>query len=198
MLGPMRRPRRSVFATMLLLATVACASTADVVPHTGAPVQQEAAAAREQAEARGADQAPRESSTEATDERGLRIVDSTHDFATTVQRAESAITERGLKIMATVDHASNARGVGIDLRPTTLFIFGNPKAGTQLMQAQQSVGIDLPMKLLVWQDPDGAVHVGYNDPSWIARRHDASGAEPVVEKMTQALGGIAASATGSE
>ena len=84
--------------------------------------------------------------------------------------------------------------VGLPLRPTTLVVFGNPAAGTPLMQAEQTAGIDLPLKALVWQDAGGAVNLSYNDPAWIAARHALGGrAQPAVA----ALGGVAQGVRGA-
>ena len=120
---------------------------------------------------------------------------SNTDFANTVGQAKTAIEGKGLEIMAEVDHSANAQGVGMELAPTTVLLFGNPKAGTQLMAVEQSTGIDLPMKLIVWQDDAGSVHVGYNDPAWIAQRHGVTGKDGLVEKMQGALSAIAEAAS---
>jgi uncharacterized protein (DUF302 family) len=98
-------------------------------------------------------------------------------------------------VFAQIDHAAGATGVGLPLLPTTLVVFGNPAAGTPVMQAAQTAGIDLPLKALVWQGADGAVHLSYNDPAWIAARHGA-GALPATGAMAAALKGFAGHATG--
>jgi len=85
---------------------------------------------------------------------GMTIVPSTHDVATTMDKLESIVKNKGMKVMARVDHASNAKKVGMELRPTQLLIFGNPKVGTPLMICSQSIAIDLPQKILVWQADD--------------------------------------------
>ena len=95
---------------------------------------------------------------------GLITLPSAHDFATTLDRLVTALQTKGVTIFARVDHAAGAASVNMALRPTTLIIFGNPAAGTPLMQSAQTAGIDLPMKALVWQDADGAVTLSYNDP----------------------------------
>jgi uncharacterized protein (DUF302 family) len=103
---------------------------------------------------------------------------------------------KGVTVFARVDHAAGAAGIGLVLRPTTLVVFGNPAAGTPLMQAAQTAGIDLPLKALVWLDDAGAVHLSYNDPAWIATRHRVGGgALQVVAAMTAALEAFAAHAT---
>ena len=93
---------------------------------------------------------------------------SANDFATTLQRLTTAIEKRNLRIFATIDHAAGAGSIGEDLRPTTLMIFGNPAGGTPLMQAAQTMGFDLPLKALVWEDGAGAVHIAYTDIERVA------------------------------
>jgi uncharacterized protein (DUF302 family) len=102
---------------------------------------------------------------------GLVTLKSTHDFATTLSRLTAAIMAKGATIFAIVDHADGAALADLDLQPTTLVIFGNPAAGTPLMQENRRAGIDLPLKALIWQDESG-VFLTYNDPAWIAERHN--------------------------
>lgn len=99
--------------------------------------------------------------------------------------------------MAEVDHAANAEGIA-ELAPTTLLIFGNPKAGTHLLTERQQVGIDLPMKLLVWEAADGQVHVAYDDTTYLAERHSLRERREVIGKVKEALAAIAAEATASK
>jgi uncharacterized protein (DUF302 family) len=123
---------------------------------------------------------------------GLITRSSAHDFATTRERLLAALAAKGITVFARVDHAAGATSVGLSLRPTTVIIFGNPAAGTPLMQASQAAGIDLPLKALIWQDGDGVVHLTYNDPHWIAPRHrlgDEAG--PAVAALTAVLAGLA-------
>ena len=128
---------------------------------------------------------------------GLVTLRSAHDFATTLDRLASVLKEKGVTIFARIDHAAGAASVGLALRPTTLVVFGNPAAGTALMQAEQTAGIDLPLKAFVWQDADGAVSLSYNDPAWIASRHAIGGkAEQAVAAMSAALKAFAQHATG--
>lgn len=102
---------------------------------------------------------------------GLVTVLSQDDFATTVEQLGAALNENDLKVVATVGHAANARSAGLTLRPTTLFIFGNPQAGTPLMQMAQTTATDLPQKMLVWEDENGSVFMSYNDPAYLGERH---------------------------
>src|SRR6478752_8462805 len=87
------------------------------------------------------------------------------------ERLETELTAKGMTIFARIDHAAGAAQVDLPLRPTELLIFGSAKAGTPLMQSNQEVGIDLPLKALVWEDAEGKTWLAYNDPSWIAKRH---------------------------
>jgi uncharacterized protein (DUF302 family) len=129
---------------------------------------------------------------------GLITVPSRFGPKETMDRLENEIKARGLTIFARVDHAAGAAEVGLTLRPTELLIFGNAKGGTPLMQANQTVGIDLPLKSLVWQDGSGKTWLSYNDPSWLAKRH-ALGTEvnPATNAMVGLLGAVAKTATTS-
>jgi uncharacterized protein (DUF302 family) len=127
---------------------------------------------------------------------GLVTLKSAHDVATTLARLTAALDAKGVSVFARIDHAAGARSAGLALRPTTLMIFGNPAAGTPLMQAAQTAGIDLPLKALVWQDADGAVHLTYNDPMWIAARHRLGPqAQHAAAALTAALAAFARHAT---
>lgn len=130
--------------------------------------------------------------TQAAD--GLIAVKSPHSPKETMDRLESVVVSKGMKVFARIDHAAGAASIGQPLRPTELIIFGNPKGGTPLMQCAQSAGIDLPLKAMVWQDPDGQTWLGYNDPVWIASRHGA-GECPVVPNMAKALSAFSSAAT---
>lgn len=116
--------------------------------------------------------------------------------AETAERLVEAITGRGLTVMARIDHAGAAAAVGLGLGPTEVFLFGDPRAGAHLMQAAQTLGIDLPLKALVWRDAAGTTWLGYNDPAWLARRHGAAGLEPRLAAMSRLLEAVAKDATG--
>ena len=124
---------------------------------------------------------------------GLVAFKSPYSAEATMQRVEQEVAKRDLSVFARIDHAAGAAKAGAALRPTLLLVFGNPKGGTPFMQCQQSVGIDLPLKVLVWEDPSGQVWLGYNDPVFIARRHGANGC-PIVGKLAKALDAIARTA----
>jgi uncharacterized protein (DUF302 family) len=123
---------------------------------------------------------------------GLTTLRSNHGPKDTMDRLEAAVKTRGMTIFARIDHAAGASSAGLSLRPTELLIFGNAKAGTPLMQAAQSIGIDLPLKALVWQDASGDTWISYNDPSWLANRHAlASDNAAVIGNMATALEAVA-------
>ena len=119
---------------------------------------------------------------------GLIVRASRHDPKETMDRLVAAVTARGASVVARIDHAAAAAAVGLALAPTEVLVFGNPRAGTPLMQAAQTIGIDLPLRALVWRDAAGAVYVGYNDPRWLARRHGVeAGQEAVLSAMAALL-----------
>ena len=118
---------------------------------------------------------------------GLVTLKSHHSVTETLDLFESAIRDKGMTVFARIDHRKGAAGVGLELRPTEVLVFGNPKVGTLLMQSDQTAGIDLPLKALAWQDGQGAVWLSYNDPAWIVRRHDIKNRDAVVAKMQGAL-----------
>lgn len=115
---------------------------------------------------------------------------SPHSPRDTMDRFEATVKQRGLTVFARIDHAEGARKVDLTLRPTELLIFGNPKAGTPLMQASQTMGLALPMKVLVWQDADAKVWIGYDAPADAAAQHQVPRDHPVIGQVTQALKGL--------
>jgi uncharacterized protein (DUF302 family) len=126
---------------------------------------------------------------------GLISILSSLDPKETMDRLEAALRTSGVTIFARIDHAAGAAEAGESLRPTELLIFGNPKGGTPLMQAEQTIGIDLPLKALVWQDDAGRVWLSYNEPAWLAKRHGL-GPEVggTVANMAAMLNGLAGKA----
>ena len=121
---------------------------------------------------------------------GMVAVKSPHSAADTLSRLEAQVRQRNLAVVARVDHAAGAQRVAQTLRPTEVMIFGNPQAGTPLMQCAQGVGIDLPMKALVWVDAQQQVWLAYNDPVWLVRRHGGADC-PAAENVRKALAAIA-------
>ena len=128
---------------------------------------------------------------------GLVRLRSGADVATTGSRLEKALAAKGLTLFARIDHRAGALKAGQELRPTELFVFGNPKAGTALMRCDQTMGIDLPLKILLYEDEQRQTWIVYNDPGWLARRHGLNdcGAK-VVARISAALAGIARAAAG--
>lgn len=124
---------------------------------------------------------------------GLVAIKSPYSVDVTMQRFETIVKEKGLKVFARIDHAAGAAQVGKSLRPTEVLIFGNPQGGTPFMECAQTVGIDLPLKALVWQDASSQVWLGYNDPIYLAQRHDVADCA-VAENLGKALAGFAAAA----
>jgi len=127
---------------------------------------------------------------------GLTTILSNFGPKDTMDRLETEIRAQRITVFARIDHAAGAVEAGLTLRPTELLIFGNPRAGTPLMQSVQTIGIDLPLKVLVWQDVSGKTWLSYNEPSWLAKRH---GAGPETDKavgaMSAMLGTIVKNAT---
>jgi uncharacterized protein (DUF302 family) len=128
---------------------------------------------------------------------GLTSIQSSFGPKATMDRVEAQIQARGMTVFARIDHAAGAAEVGLQLAPTDLIIFGNARGGTPLMQSVQTVGIDLPLKILVWQDAANNTWLSYNEPSWIAQRHGVGGAEATIDKMADLLRAIAREAAGS-
>jgi uncharacterized protein (DUF302 family) len=126
---------------------------------------------------------------------GLMTIPSRFGPQDTMDRLEAAVKAKGMTVFARIDHAAGAADAGLSLRPTAVLIFGNAKAGTPLMQSVQTVGIDLPLKALIWQDTSGDTWLSYNDPAWLAQRHGLAGTETVVGMMTAALDAVAKAAT---
>ena len=107
---------------------------------------------------------------------GLVTQSSSHNVGETMNRLVAAVLARGMTVFARIDHGKGALDAGLELRRTELLVFGQAKGGTPLMQAAQTVGIDLPLKALCWEDEAGVVRLGFNDPAWMARRHGVEAA----------------------
>ncbi len=122
--------------------------------------------------------------------RGLVIKPSAYSVEETEKRFIQVLESNGLNVFTTVDHTQNAANANLELPPTRVVIFGNPMAGTPLMRCQQSIGIDLPQKLLIFQDEQG-VKIAYNDPRYLSQRHALEGCgAQVINKMAEALNGL--------
>jgi uncharacterized protein (DUF302 family) len=128
---------------------------------------------------------------------GLITLASAFGPKETMDRLAAAVAAHGMSVLARIDHAAGAAEAGLDLRPTEVLIFGNPRAGTPLMQARQTMGVDLPLKALVWQDEGGRTFLSYNDPQWLVRRHGATaGTDKILSAMANGLAAVATEATG--
>ena len=118
---------------------------------------------------------------------GIITKTSTHNVKDTLDKLESIVTGKGFKVVARVNHAKAAEMSGQSLNPTEVLIFGNPKVGTALMKSNQAIGLDLPIKVIAWEDDNGVVKIAYNDPSWMVSRYGIADRDEVVKKMTGAL-----------
>lgn len=118
---------------------------------------------------------------------GMTDVKSDSSVASTTERLQNILEEQGMTIFNRISHSEGAKKAGLELRETELLIFGNPKAGTPLMQCQQSVAIDLPQKALIWQDEAEQVWISYNEPQYLAKRHKVTGCSEALAKVEQAL-----------
>jgi uncharacterized protein (DUF302 family) len=120
---------------------------------------------------------------------------SASDFASTKMKLVEAIKSKGFSVVAEVDHAAGATGASLQLLPTHLVIFGNPRGGTPVMNCNQAAGIDLPLKALVWQAADGSVNVMVNTPSLLTSRHGLGDCAAMpIANMGKALEGIVSDA----
>ncbi len=119
---------------------------------------------------------------------------SARSVQTTMNSLENLVRNKGLTVFARIDHAAGATKVGEEMLPTQLLIFGNPAIGTKLMTSQRSVAIDLPIKVLIWEEPDGKVWIAYNDPAYLAERHGIDDRDAVLEKMAGAVRGLVSAA----
>ena len=126
---------------------------------------------------------------------GMVTVKSSHTVSLTANKLVAVLKDKSMTVMDRINHAANAKAAGLELRPTELVIFGNPKVGTPLMHCARSVAIDLPQKALIWEDGSGQVWLAYNDPMYLKQRHGIEGCDDVLEKIAGALKMFAATAT---
>lgn len=127
---------------------------------------------------------------------GMEIIQSEYSVEETTDRLEKVLKDNGLTIFENVNHQEGATSVNMDLSPSTVFIFGNPRLGTPLMQCAPTVAIDLPQKMLIWKDQNGQVHVGYNSPDYLKKRHNIEGCDQELQKISGALKKFAQNAAG--
>lgn len=129
---------------------------------------------------------------------GIKTIESKYSVKQTLNRLTATLTKKGIRVIARVNHAAAAKAADMKLPPTELLIFGNPKLGTPLMQTERSIALDLPMKVLAWEDKDGTVKVSYTTPETLKARHNVSGRDEIFGKMSNALGALTAAAAGAK
>ena len=113
----------------------------------------------------------------------------------TVERLKALLSQKKIQVFADIDHAAGAQQAGLSLRPTRLLIFGNPQAGTPLMQSRQTLGLDLPLRVLVWEDEAGKVWLTYHRPEFLAQRHHLLDHDETVKTLSAGLATLALAAT---
>ncbi len=126
---------------------------------------------------------------------GLITIPSSYSVAETLDRAQSAMADRGITVFARIDHAAGARSASLELRPTQVLIFGNPVAGTPLMQAAQSIAIDLPLRFLAYQDEGGQTMLSFYSPEYLAKHHGLE--EQLAAKLTTQIVQLAREVAGA-
>jgi uncharacterized protein (DUF302 family) len=126
---------------------------------------------------------------------GLRTIASLHDPLETLARLEAAVGRHGMTVFERIDHGAAAAKVGLELRPTMVLLFGNPQAGTPSMQKTPTLAIDLPLKVLIWQDEAGATFLAYNEPRWLFRRHGVTD-DGTADVMGDVLASVCGEAAG--
>lgn len=126
---------------------------------------------------------------------GLISKKSHHSVKETLDRLEAALKTKGIGVALRWSHDEKGKSAGIPLRPTELLMFGNPKLGTHMFTSNQTAGIDLPLKALAWEDEKGQVWLTYNDPAYIARRHNINDRADILKKMAGALDNLSNVAT---
>jgi uncharacterized protein (DUF302 family) len=120
---------------------------------------------------------------------------SGYGVVATVERLKSLLAQKNIQVFADIDHAAGAKSVGQSLRPTRLLIFGNPQAGTPLMQSRQTIGLDLPLRALVWEDAAGKVWLTYHRPEFLAQQHHIQDRAEAVKALDAGLAALARAAT---
>src|SRR5215468_1614040 len=126
---------------------------------------------------------------------GLVTLPSAHSAAETVERMKALLARKGIQLFAHIDHAAEAKKVGLLLRPTQVLIFGNPQAGTPLMQSRQTIGLDLPLRVLIWEDEAGKVWLSYHSLDCLARLHRVADRAEAVKTLDAGLAALARAAT---
>jgi uncharacterized protein (DUF302 family) len=138
--------------------------------------------------------APAEIVAATTLNTGIITTPSANSVDVTIDRLEAAVKGKGLRVFARINHQQNAQDMGLEMRPNTVLIFGSPKIGTPVMNESPTIGLDLPVKALAWQDENGNVFLSYNDPNYLKDRHGVETATMPLNKMSKALAGLSAHA----
>ncbi len=125
---------------------------------------------------------------------GMINIKSKHSVTQTANKLEKILSSKGMTIFKRVKHSESAMKIGVEITPTELIIFGNPKVGSPLMKCAPTVAIDLPQKALIWQDRNQRVWISYNDPAHLKQRHNIQGCDKVLAKVTGALAKLTAAA----
>jgi uncharacterized protein (DUF302 family) len=128
-------------------------------------------------------------------EADLVTLPSPHGVQETVQRLLALLGQKSIQVFADIDHAAGAQQAGLSLQPTRLLIFGNPRAGTPLMQSRQTIGLDLPLRVLVWEDKAGKVWLTYHRPEFLARCHQVHDHDEAVHALGAGLASLVRAAT---
>jgi uncharacterized protein (DUF302 family) len=131
----------------------------------------------------------------AIDTDGIIKIKSKYNVNETINKLEAVLNKKGMTIFKRINHTSGAEKAGMQLRPTELLIFGNPKVGTPLMLCSQTAALDLPQKALAYKDENGQVWLAYNDPAYMAKRHNIQDCEEPLQKVTNALAKFSRAAT---
>jgi len=129
---------------------------------------------------------------------GMITKKSKYSVSQTLDKLEAVLKKKGITVAMRWKHDAKAKGVGIPLRPTELLVFGNPKLGSHMFTSNQTAGIDLPLKALAYQDEKGNVYLTYNDPAYIAKRHNIKDRAKILAKMSEALNKLSNVATGNK
>jgi uncharacterized protein (DUF302 family) len=125
----------------------------------------------------------------------LVTLPSWHNVAETVERLKALLSKKGIHLFAHIDHAAGAQKVGLRLRPSQVLIFGKPEAGTPLMQSQPTIGLDLPLRVLVWEDEAGKVWLTYHPVDFLAQLHHVADRDEAVKALDAGLSALARAAT---
>jgi len=133
-------------------------------------------------------------SVPALSQEGFQMLKSNNSVTTTIEKLSDILSEKGMKIFAKIDHQKGAIASGLELRPTTLIIFGNPKVGTKLLQCDQRIGVSLPLKMLIWQDEEETVWIGYWSPLDLNNSYHLKDCQEVLNKVKNALSSFAKTA----